>query len=86
MENKSLYQPKPLHILWFLENIQTHKILIAMSHSALLFQHLLSFMPCFLRAHLTDAIPALLCNYLLYMRATSFSTLNELAGSARANE
>lgn len=44
------------------------------------------FILCFLRAHLTDGLPAPVCNYPTSTRATSFQTLNGLNRWADANE
>lgn len=40
------------------------------------------FILCFLRAHLTDGLPALVCNYPTSTRATSFQKLNDLIGES----
>lgn len=44
------------------------------------------FILCFLRAHLTDGLPALVCNYPTSTRATSFQKLNGLDRWVDANE
>lgn len=44
------------------------------------------FILCFLRAHLTDGLPALVCNYPTSTRATSFQKLNGLGRWVDANE
>lgn len=44
------------------------------------------FILCFLRAHLTDGLPALVCNYPTSTRATSFHKLNGLDRWVNANE